>query len=120
MQDANMFKYVLGVDVTVMTNLMVSGQFIQFRNLDYVDTSRTCTTQVGNSINCSKYTADFATLHLSNDMNKGEENKEFFSLFFSKPLVSHSSVAGTTSPSMKRAVAGGTVSMWSTLSATSW
>ncbi|MES9902282.1 MAG: RNA polymerase-associated protein rapA [Sedimenticola sp.] len=86
MQDANMFKYVLGVDVTVMTNLMVSGQFIQFRNLDYVDTSRTCTTQVGNSINCSKYTADFATLHLSNDMNKGEENKEFFSLFFSKPF----------------------------------
>ncbi len=28
------FKYVLGADVTVMTDMMVSAQFIQERNLD--------------------------------------------------------------------------------------
>lgn len=86
MEDADMFKYVIGVDVTVLRNMMVSGQFIQFRNLDYVDESRTCTTQFGVSYDCSKYSGDFPTLSLSNGMNKGYENKEFYSLFFSKPF----------------------------------
>ncbi len=86
MEDADYFKYVLGVDVTVMTNLLVSGQFIQYRNLDYVEDKKTCTTQTGKQIDCSTYTGDFATLHLTNGLNQGYENKEFYSLFFSKPF----------------------------------
>jgi len=86
MEDADYFKYVLGVDVTVMTNLMVSGQFIQYRNLDYIEKKKTCTTQTGKTADCSTYTADFSSLHLSNGLNQGYENKEFYSLFFSKPF----------------------------------
>ena len=73
MQKGDMLKYVLGADITVMTNMMVSAQLIQLRNLDYVD-------------NASGYTMDQATLHLSNDLQKAEKNKEFYSLFFSKPF----------------------------------
>jgi len=81
------FKYVIGVDVTVMTNLLVSGQFIQFRNLDFVNQGRACATQIpGISVDCSRYTGDPATMSLTNGMNKGYENKEFYSLFFSKPF----------------------------------
>jgi len=86
MQKQDSLKYVLGADVTVLTNLMLSGQFIQMRNLDYVDESRTCTTQTGTSFDCSKYTGDMATLHMSNGLNKAEENKEFYSFFMSKPF----------------------------------
>ncbi len=86
MQDADYFKYVLGVDVTVLTNMLASFQFIQFRNLDFIDQSDSCTTQGGNAIDCSRYTADFATLHLSNGLQKGVENKEFYSFFLSKPF----------------------------------
>ena len=73
MEKANHFKYVLGADVTVATNMMISAQFIQDRNVDYVD--------AGN-----RYTADYATMHLTNGFNKAEKNKEFYSLFFSKPF----------------------------------
>jgi hypothetical protein len=73
MEKANRFKYVLGADVTVATNMMISAQFIQDRNVDYVD--------AGN-----RYTADYATMHLTNGFNKAEKNKEFYSLFFSKPF----------------------------------
>jgi hypothetical protein len=87
MEKADYFKYVIGADITVFTNLLVSGQFIQFRNLDYVDKSATCTSAfTTNSINCSRYTGDFATLSLDNGMAKAQENKEFYSLFFSKPF----------------------------------
>ncbi len=86
MEDADYFKYVIGVDATVLTNLLISGQFIQYRNLDYVDSSDRCTSQGGNSVDCSRYTADFASLHLTNGLNEGYENKEFYSLFLSKPF----------------------------------
>jgi hypothetical protein len=86
MEKADYFKYVLGADVTVFTNLLISGQFIQFRNLDFVDRSDTCMTQGANNVDCSTYTADFATLHMDNGMNKGYKNKEFYSLFLSKPF----------------------------------
>jgi len=86
MEDADYFKYVLGVDITVLTNMLVSGQFIQFRNLDFVSDSRTCSTQTGISYDCSQYTGDFSTLSMTNGLNKGWENKEFYSLFFSKPF----------------------------------
>jgi len=86
MEDADYFKYVLGADVTVMTNLLVSAQFIQFINLDYIDSPDTCTTQAFNAVDCSRYTADFATMSMTNGLNKAEEYKEFVSLFLSKPI----------------------------------
>ncbi|MBF0194449.1 MAG: RNA polymerase-associated protein rapA [Magnetococcales bacterium] len=76
MEDASMFKYVLGADFTFFTNLMVSGQFIQFVNMDFVD---------GNA-SSGRYTADPATMHLSNGLQKAEEYKEFYSIFLSKPF----------------------------------
>jgi hypothetical protein len=86
----DVFKYVLGADINIFTNLMVSAQFIQFLNLDFVDEQRTCWTGFqegqGQAYDCSRYTADMATLHMSNGLNKGEENKEFYSLFLSKPF----------------------------------
>jgi hypothetical protein len=75
MEDADMFKYVLGADSIFFTNLMVSGQFIQFVNLDYIDDT---------AIN--RYTADPTVMHMSNGLKKAEEFKEFYSIFFSKPF----------------------------------
>ena len=73
------FKYVLGADITALTNMMVSFQFIQDRNLDYVD--------IGNKDATNwKYTADMATMHLTNNLHQAEENKEFYSFFLSKPF----------------------------------
>lgn len=88
MEDADYFKYVLGADVNVFTNMLVSGQFIQYINLDYQDEKRTCVPQTGVSYayDCSRYTADFPTLHMTNGLNQGYEYKEFYSLFFSKPF----------------------------------
>ena len=86
MEDADYFKYVLGADITVATNLLISGQFIQFRNLDFVDEPDTCRTQTGVTMDCSRYTADFATMSLSNGLNMGYEDKEFYSIFLSKPF----------------------------------
>ena len=77
MQAGDRFKYVLGADVTALTNMMISVQFIQDRNLDYVDT---------NTADSWTYTADQATMHLTNGLNKGEEVKNFGSLFLSKPF----------------------------------
>jgi len=70
------FKYVMGVDITALTNMMVSVQLIQERNLDFIDGVQAS----------GRYTADYATMSLLNDFNKAEENKEFYSLFFSKPF----------------------------------
>jgi len=102
MEEADYFKYVIGADVTVLTDMMLSGQFIQFRNLDYVNEKRTCTTQgdlqvagggslttygvASRSFDCSKYTGDMATLGLTNGMKQAEENKNFYSVFLSKPF----------------------------------
>ncbi len=73
------FKYVLGADITRLTNMMVSFQFIQDRNLDYVDNGNKDTADW-------KYTADMATMSMTNNLNKAEENKEFISVFLSKPF----------------------------------
>jgi hypothetical protein len=81
MEKGDRFKYVLGADVTVLTNMMLSAQFIQDRNLDYIDGTATAGTITGN-----RYTADYATMHLTNGFNKAEENKEFYSFFMSKPF----------------------------------
>jgi hypothetical protein len=73
MQKADRFKFVLGADVTVLTNMLVSGQYISDRNLDFKDST-------------TEYTTDYATMHLSNGFNKAIEDKQFYSLFFSKPF----------------------------------
>ncbi|NNJ90361.1 MAG: RNA polymerase-associated protein rapA [Gammaproteobacteria bacterium] len=85
-EETDFFKYVLGADFTVMTNLLISAQFIQFINLDFTEETRTCTTQFGSTFDCSKYTADPTTMSVTNSLQKGWENKEFVSLFFSKPI----------------------------------
>jgi len=87
MRKADKFRYVLGADMTALTDMMVSAQFIQERNLDYIDQnvdydgSTTCSVT-----NCGVYTTDYASMHLSNGFNKALENKEFYSLFLSKPF----------------------------------
>jgi hypothetical protein len=73
MKKADRFKFVLGADITAMTNMLVSAQFIQDSNLDFVD-------------NGDEYTTDYATMHLSNGFNKAIKDKNFYSLFFSKPF----------------------------------
>jgi hypothetical protein len=85
-EEADFFKYVVGLDATVMTNLLVSGQFIQFRNLDYVDDDCEFTTQGGARAECSRYTGDPAVMNVENGLQQGKENKEFYSLFLSKPF----------------------------------
>jgi len=99
-QKGDRFKYVLGADITAMTNMMVSFQFIQDRNLDYVDTTTTlanansATAHVGQGgsvtyatdIVGARYTADMPTMTMGNQYQKAEENKEFYSLFLSKPF----------------------------------
>ena len=84
MVEGDTFKYVLGADITVMTNMMVSAQLIQERNLDYIDEAQTVNSEYG--ANHGRYTADRAAMHLSNGLQKAEENKEFYSLFLSKPF----------------------------------
>jgi len=81
MEKGDRFKYVLGADITALTNMMVSVQFIQDRNLDYVDTTSTI-----NEESDSKFTTDYATMHLTNGFNKAEKNKNFYSLYLSKPF----------------------------------
>jgi len=66
-------KIVLGVDITALTNMMVSAQFIQDSDLDFVDGT-------------DRYTADYATMHMTNGFNKATKDKNFYSLFFSKPF----------------------------------
>jgi len=75
MVEVDRFKFVLGADVTVLTNMLISAQYISDRNLDFVD-------------GANRYTADFATMHMSNEFNKSIEDKQFYSLFFSKPFGS--------------------------------
>jgi hypothetical protein len=91
-EEADFFKYVIGVDATVMTNLLISGQFIQFRNLDFVDDKCSFLTQgamgpgTGPAASCSKYTGDPTSMNVTNGLKKGYKNKEFYSLFLSKPF----------------------------------
>lgn len=80
MEKGDRFKYVIGADITALTNMMISAQFIQDRNLDYIDTTAT-----HNGISLAKYTTDYATMHLTNGFNKAAKNKNFYSLYLSKP-----------------------------------
>jgi len=94
MRKGDRFKYVIGADITALTNMMISAQFIQDINLDYIDNNldfdgSSCSAArviTGNEANCGVYTLDFASMHLSNGLQKAEKNKEFYSLFLSKPF----------------------------------
>lgn len=93
-EETDYFKYALGADFTVAKNMMISGQFIQIRNLDYIDdTNHMPTDSSGTKATANlaasqkvRYTGDAASMHLSNSLQKAEKNKEFVSLFFSKPF----------------------------------
>ena len=85
MHKGDRFKYVLGADVTLLTNMMVSAQFIQDRDLDYID--ETSIPDANNpNVSGQRYTADRATMSMDNGFQKAEKNKEFYSLFMSKPF----------------------------------
>jgi len=85
MEKGDRFKYVIGADITALTNMMVSVQFIQDRNLDYVDASATISGN--NSISSlGRYTTDYATMAMDNTFNKAKENKNFYSVYLSKPF----------------------------------
>jgi len=88
MVKGNKFKYVLGADITALTNMMVSVQFIQDRDLDYIDETSTYMLSNGtaSAVTGSRFKSDYSTMHLTNGFNKAEENKEFYSLFLSKPF----------------------------------
>jgi len=66
-------KFVLGADITALTNMMISAQFIQDSDLDFID-------------GANRYTADYATMHMTNGFNKATKDKNFYSLFLSKPF----------------------------------
>jgi hypothetical protein len=87
-QKGDRFSYVLGADITALTNMMVSAQIIQIRNLDYVDITHTPSDSTGEASHVAgaRYTGDMATMHLTNGLKKAEENKEFYSFFLSKPF----------------------------------
>jgi len=72
MVESDRFKFVLGADITAFTNMMISAQFIQDSELDFVDTA-------------DRYTADYSTMSLSNGFNKAIKDKNFYSLFVTKP-----------------------------------
>jgi hypothetical protein len=90
------FKYVIGTDITALTNMMVSFQFIQDRNLDYEDTTTTIANNYGRATNTvydtdvtgARYTGDMASMSMQNQYQKAEKNKEFYSLYLSKPYGS--------------------------------
>jgi hypothetical protein len=86
MEEGDWFKYVIGADINVLTNMMVSAQFIQFRNLDYVDQAGSYSDRGGIYAGKRKYTADPSTMHITNGLQQARENKEFYSLFLSKPF----------------------------------
>jgi len=87
MRKGDRFKYVLGADITALTNMMVSVQFIRDTNLDHIDNNVALDgTTACTSANCGVYTVDYSTMHLSNGFNKAEKNKDFYSLFLSKPF----------------------------------
>ncbi len=82
MRDANFIKAVLGFDVTVLTNLFLSFQYMNVRNLDYVDK-----TVSYNGKSYAVYTGNPATMHLSNGLKQAEKNQQMYTFFVSKPFL---------------------------------
>jgi len=65
-----------------MTNLFTSFQFMDVWNLDYVDQS----VKYGDNV-YKKYTANPATMNLSNGLKAAEEHAIMYTLFLSKPFL---------------------------------
>lgn len=88
LEKADFFKYVIGVDLTVATNMLVSTQLIQMYNMDYIDSDKDADGNdcSGTSDNCGVYTADFSSMSVSNGLNQGDEVETFVSFFLSKPF----------------------------------
>ena len=84
MKDADLFKYVIGADVTVAKNLFISLQFMDIWNLDYVDTK---VQYAGNTQSYGKFTANPATLSITNGFKKAQEHQIMYTLFLSKPFL---------------------------------
>ena len=89
MADADMFKYVIGADVTLGKNLFTSFQFMDTWNLDYRDED---VQYAGNSRNYGRFTANPATMALSNGFRKAQEHQIMYTLFFSKPFLESDSL----------------------------
>ncbi|HID81936.1 MAG TPA: RNA polymerase-associated protein rapA [Chromatiales bacterium] len=85
-EEADFFRSVIGVDVTVLTNLLVSTQLINFFNLDYVDENTDLNGNACTITNCGRYTGDPTNLSLRNGLKKGDEIETFVSFFLSKPF----------------------------------
>ena len=83
MADADIFKYVIGADVTLGKNLFTSLQFMDTWNLDYVDKTEANL----NGDNYSTFTANPATLSLTNGFKKAQEHQIMYTLFLSKPFL---------------------------------
>ncbi len=83
-QKADFVNYVVGLDVTVMTNLFMSFQFMDKWNLDYVDDN---VKYDGNSRAYSKHTANPATMSLANGFKKAEEHQIMYTFFLSRPFL---------------------------------
>ena len=81
---ADFFNYVIGADVTVMTNLFMSFQFMDKWNLDYVDEKVKWN---GNSRAYSRHTANAATMSLANGFKKAEEHQIMYTFFLSRPFL---------------------------------
>lgn len=81
---ADFLNYVVGLDVTVMTNLFMSVQFMDKWNLDYVD-EKVLSTDGTKSYD--KFTANPATMSLSNGFKPAEEHQIMYTFFLSKPLL---------------------------------
>lgn len=84
MADADIVKYVIGAEVTVAKNLFVSLQFMDTWNLDHVDEN---VQYAGNSRSYGKFTANPATLSLTNGFKKAQEHQIMYTLFLSKPFL---------------------------------
>ncbi len=84
-EDADFVNYVIGLDVTVLTNLFVSFQFMDKWNLDYQDSEVSYDGNFGQ--NYGKFTANPASMSMSNGFRKAEEHQIMYTLFLSKPFM---------------------------------
>jgi hypothetical protein len=82
MEEADFIKGVIGLDVTLFTNLFTSFQYMHVHNMDFVEETREY-----NGKSYEVYTANPATLSLSNNMKKAEEDQQMYTLFLSKPFL---------------------------------
>jgi hypothetical protein len=85
-QKADFVNYVIGLDITVLTNLFVSFQFMDKWNLDYVDEKSDWDGVYGNK-SYGKFTANPATMSMSNGFRKAEEHQIMYTFFLSKPFM---------------------------------